>query len=234
MPEFGEFTPYDMFAAVWPRLLKRPAGAKAVSQLGQAVSDALDKGCSDRDVQLMIADLEAERERVSTGDSDDLWTLPLTGLLGVLRQTLHNRAVMPASLDPGNEMLRDRVVMAIDVGTNTPAAIAALLRAPTTVVCLVMHQLTDAGLIEPAEPAEDQRQRPYRRVENSDPVANSVWPEAEDDERNRRVEVPVWEAEGTGASADRDDEGTTDDAAAAGGAETTNGEEKGDEGLATT
>jgi hypothetical protein len=192
MPEFGEFSPYDMFAAVRPRLLNRRAEAKTVSQLGQAVSDALDKGCTDRDVQLMIADLEAERERATAGELDGPWELPLAGLLGVLRQTLHNRAVMAASLDPGNEMLRDKVVMAIDVGTNTPAAIAALLHAPTTVVSLVMHQLTDDGLIEPAESTEDQRQRPYRRVEGSyqDTEDNAVPQPAE-------VSVPVRERERT-------------------------------------
>ena len=70
MLEFGQHSPYQTFAALHHRLLHRPADYGAVSLLGQAVSDVLDSGCPDEEVQKVIADLEAAR---ATGKEGDAW-----------------------------------------------------------------------------------------------------------------------------------------------------------------
>ncbi len=167
MIEFGERSPYETFAAVSPRLLNRGADTNTVSLMGQAVSDALDHGCPDRDVQLIIADLEAARSNAAVGEINREWELPLSGLLGVLRQGAHNREVMVAALNPSSTTLRDKVLAAIDAGVNTPTDIGARVESPTTVISRVLRQLADEGRIEPGEPVEDRRQRPYRRVETT-------------------------------------------------------------------
>ena len=164
MIEFGERSPYQTFAAVSPHLLKRGADAHTVSLMGVAVSDALDHGCPDGDVQLIIADLEAARSNAVVGEINREWELPLSGLLGVLRQTVHNRDVLASTLNPSSTTLRDKVLAAIDAGINTPTDIGARLKSPTTVISRVLRQLADEGRVEPGEPVEDRRQRPYRRV----------------------------------------------------------------------
>lgn len=165
MLEFGQLSPYEMFASIRPRLLDRPADTSAVSLLGQAVSDVLDNGCPDSDVLQLIADLEADRSNAGVGEIDNRWKLPLTSLLGLLRQNVRNREDLAETLDPGNSALRAQVLTAIDAGVNTPAKIGAHLHSPSTVISLVLHQLADEDLVEPDEPVEDRRQRPYRRVE---------------------------------------------------------------------
>jgi hypothetical protein len=164
MSTFQELSPYELFAAVRPGLLNRSADISAVSHLGEAISDVLDNGCPDDDVRLMIADLEAERVNAEAGEINSQWSLPLTSLLGLLKQTMHNREVMAAALDPSSRTLRDKVLAAIDAGVTTPTAIGPHLRSPTTVISQILLQLANEGLVEPAEPADDLRQRPYRRV----------------------------------------------------------------------
>jgi len=164
MSTFQELSPYELFAAVRPRLLNGSADISAVSHLGEAISDVLDNGCPDADVRLMIADLEAERANAEAGEINGQWSLPLTSLLGLLRQTMHNREVMAAALDPSSTTLRGKVLAAIDAGVTTPSAIGPHLHSPTTVVSQILLQLANEGLVEPAEPADDLQQRPYRRV----------------------------------------------------------------------
>jgi hypothetical protein len=164
MSTFREFSSYELFAAVSPRLLNGSADTNAVSLLGKAVSDVLDNGCPDADVRLMIADLEAERANADAGEINSQWILPLTSLLGLLRQTIRNREAMAAALDPSSDALREQVLAAIDAGVSTPSAIGPHLRSPATVVSQILLQLANEGLVEPAEPADNLRQRPYRRV----------------------------------------------------------------------
>jgi ribosomal protein S25 len=168
MLEFGQVSPYEMFAAIRPQLLHRPADPSAVWLLGQHVSDVLDNGCPDSDVQLMISDLEAERANADNGEIDGQWKLPLTSLLGLLSQNRQNRDVLKAALDPSSETLRDKVLAAIDADISTPTEIGARLQSPTTVVSQVLRHLADKGVVEPAEPVEDQRERSYRRVDETD------------------------------------------------------------------
>jgi DNA-binding MarR family transcriptional regulator len=165
MLEFGQLSPYEMFTAMRPRLLGRPADTSAVSLLGQAVSDVLDNGSPDSDVRQMIADLKVERSNAVVGEINNRWELPLTSLLGLLNQNMHNRRVLAAALNPSSKTLRGKVLAAIDAGVNTPTEIGAHVGSPTTVVSRVLRQLADEDLVEPAELAEDRRQRPYRRVE---------------------------------------------------------------------
>jgi len=73
MPEFGQVSPYEMFAAMRPRILHRQADISAVSLLGQAVSDVLDNNCPDAHVALMIADLEADRLNAAAGEINNRW-----------------------------------------------------------------------------------------------------------------------------------------------------------------
>jgi hypothetical protein len=164
MSTFQELSPYELFAAVRPRLLNESADIGAVSHLGETISDVLDNGCPDAEVRLMIADLEAERANAEAGEINGQWSLPLTSLLGLLRQTMHNREVMAAALDPSSRTLRDRVLAAIDAGVATPSAIGAHLHSPSTVVSQILLQLANEGLVEPAEPVDDLQQRPYRRL----------------------------------------------------------------------
>ena len=183
MLEFGQHSPYQTFAGIHRRLLHRPLDVGAVSQLGQAVSDVLDSGCPDEDVQKVIADLEAARATVKAGELDSEWGLPLTTLLGLLNENMHNRAVGVAALNPKSPTLRDKVLAAIDAGVGTPSAIGAEVRSPTTIVSLVLSDLVDEGQIELAEPTEDEYQRSYRRVKV--PVERARPVVAEPDEGKR-------------------------------------------------
>jgi hypothetical protein len=185
MLEFGQRPPYETFVALHQRLLHRPADYGAVSLLGQAVSDVLDSGCPDEDVQKVIADLEAARATVKEGELDDAnWELPLTSLLGLLNQNMHNRAVGAAALNPKSPTLRDKVLAAIDAGVDMPSAIGAEVCSPTTIVSLVLSDLVDEGQVEPAEPIEDEYQRRYRRGGAADHTTR-VDDAAEDDEEKR-------------------------------------------------
>ena len=151
-----------------PRLLGRPADISAVSLLGQAVSHVLDENCSDEDVRLMIADLEADSSNAAAGGINVLWELPLVGLLGLLRQNVKYREFLAETLNPSAEALRAKVLTAIDAGVRTPTDIGAVVESPTNVVLRVLRELADEGTVEPAEPAEDRRERPYRRVKPTD------------------------------------------------------------------
>jgi hypothetical protein len=168
MPEFGQVSPYEMFAAMRPRILHRQADISAVSLLGQAVSDVLDNNCPDAHVALMIADLEADRLNAAAGEINNRWELPLTSLLGLLRQTQHNREVLAATLNPSDETLREKVLTAIDAGVNTPTEIRTRVHSPANVVLQVLMELADEGAVEPTEPVEDRLERPYRRVNPTD------------------------------------------------------------------
>jgi len=164
MPEFRQRSPYQMFRAMRPRLLGRPADISAVSLLGQAVSHVLDENCSDDDVRLMIADLEADSSNAAVGEINTLWELPLVSLLGLLRQNMKYREFLANTLNPSAEPLRAKVLNAIDAGVRTPTDIGVALESPTNVVLRVLRELADEGTVEPDEPAEDRRERPYRRV----------------------------------------------------------------------
>lgn len=185
MLEYGQPSPYQTFAGLHPRLLNRPLDFSAVSLLGQAVSDVLDSGCPDEDVQKVIADLEAARATAKLGELDAEWGLPLTSLLGLLNQNMHNRAVGAAALNPKSPTLRDKVLAAIDAGVGTPSAIGPEVRSPTTIVSLVLSDLVDEGQIEPAEPIEDPYQRSYRRVQAADQGDKGEAVAAEEDEGKR-------------------------------------------------
>jgi hypothetical protein len=186
MLEFGQHRPYETFAAMHHRLLDRPADYGAVSLLGQAVSDVLDSGCPDEEVQKVIADLEAARATAKEGELNDAkWELPLTSLLGLLNQNMHNRAVGAAALNPKSPTLRDKVLAAMDAGVDTPSAIGAEVCSPTTIVSLVLSDLVDEGQVEPVEPKEDEYQRSYRRMEAADQGAKGEAVAAEDDEGMR-------------------------------------------------
>jgi hypothetical protein len=191
MLEFGQRPPYETFAALHHRLLDRPADYGAVSLLGQAVSDVLDSGCPDEDVQKVIADLEAARATATEGELNDAnWELPLTSLLGLLNQNMHNRAVGAAALNPQSPTLRDKVLAAIDAGVDTSSAIGAEVCSPTTIVSLVLSDLVDEGQVEPAEAIEDEYQRRYRRggaADHTTPVEDA----AEDDEEKRAEDEAV-------------------------------------------
>jgi hypothetical protein len=182
MLEPGQHSPYQTFAGRYRRLLHRPLDFSAVSLLGQAVSDVLDSGCPDEDVQKVIADLEAARTNANAGELVAEWLLPLTSLLGLLNENMHNRAVGVAALNPKSPTLRDKVLAAIDAGVGTPSKIGAEVRSPTTIVSLVLGDLVDEGQIELAE-RKDQYQSSFRRVEV--PVERSRPVVAEPDEGKR-------------------------------------------------
>jgi len=165
---FEQGSPYQMFKAMRPRLLGRPADISAVTLLGQAVSHVLDENCTDDDVRLMIADLEADSDNAAAGEINRRWELPLESLLGLLRQNMKYREFLAETLDPSAETLRAKVLTAIDAGVGKPTKIGALVESPTNVVLRVLRELADEGTVEPAEPAEDRRERPYRRVNPTD------------------------------------------------------------------
>ena len=183
MLEYGQPSPYQTFAGLHPRLLNRPLDFSAVSLLGQAVSDVLDSGCPDEDVQKVIADLEAARANAKAGELDADWTLPLTSLLGLLNQNMHNRAVGVAALNPQSPTLRDKVLAAIDAGVDKASAIAAEVRSPTTIVLLVLGDLIGEGHIELAEPIDDEYQRSYRRVYHRPAKSEAVVAEPDEGKR---------------------------------------------------
>jgi hypothetical protein len=157
-------SPYETLTAMRPRLLKRSADMGAVSLLGQAVSDVLDDDASESVLLDLIADLESARSSTTDETINERWNLPLTALLGLLRQRLHNRTVQAASFNPTSATLRDKVLAAIDAGVDTPTAIGEYVHSPTTVVSRVLRQLTDEGRVSRAEQGEDRRRRPYERV----------------------------------------------------------------------
>jgi hypothetical protein len=165
---FEEGSAYQMFKAARPRLLDRPADISAVSLLGQAVSHVLDENCTDEDVRLMIADLEADSSNAAAGAINTRWELPLESLLGLLRQNMMYREFLAETLDPSAETLRAKVLTAIDAGVKTPTDIGAHVESPTIVVLRVLRELADEGTVEPAELEEGRRERPYRRVNPTD------------------------------------------------------------------
>ncbi len=164
MIEFGERSPYERFAAVSPLLLNQGADTTTVPLLGQAISDALDRGCTDDDVRRIIGALETARINAAAGEIDSGWELPLSGLLGVLTRNESNRRDFADTLDPSNETLRNKVLASIDAGSETPAEIGARVQSPTTVISRALRQLADEGRVEPAEPVGDGGQRRYQRV----------------------------------------------------------------------
>jgi hypothetical protein len=155
---------YELLTAARPRLFGRPADIGAVSLLGQAVSDVLDDDKSDAIVLQLIADLESARSSAIAEVINEQWALPLTALLGLLRQHLHNSAVAAESLNPSSLTLRDKVLSALDAGIDTPVAIGEYVGSPTTVVSRVLRQLAQEGRVEQAGRIEDKRRRPYRRT----------------------------------------------------------------------
>ena len=169
-------SPYEMLVAVRPRLLEGPANAGAISLLGQAVSDVLDDDSSESVVLQLVADLESARSSAMTADINRRWALPLTALLGLLRQHLHNRSVQSAAIDPTSVTLRDKVLAALDVGIDTPTAIGEYVQSPTTVVSRVLRQLAKQGRVVPAEAGEDKRRRPYRRADAAPELSQLIDP----------------------------------------------------------
>jgi hypothetical protein len=165
MTNSRQLSPYEMFTAIRPRLLNRPADTGAVSLLGQVVCDVLDG--TESDVLQAIADLESARSSAAAATINERWELPLAGLLGLLRQNVHNRTVQAAANDPSSTTLRDKVLAAIEAGVDTPTAIGEHVHSPTTVVSRVLRQLADDGRVELAEGGEDKRRRPYRLVETT-------------------------------------------------------------------
>jgi hypothetical protein len=164
MKDFRQMSPYELFAATRPRLLSRQADMGAVSLLGQAVADVLDETCPESDVLQMIDDLESARSDAAAEVINERWQLPLTSLVGLLRQNLHNRTVQAAAINPSSTTLRDKVLAAIGAGIDTPTAIGERVQSPTTVVSRVLRQLAREGRVEPAVQGEDRRRRPYRLV----------------------------------------------------------------------
>ena len=179
MTDSRRLSPYEMLVAVRPQLLEGPANPGAISLLGQAVSDVLDDDGSESVVLQLVADLESARSSAMSADINKRWALPLTALLGLLRQHLHNRSVQSAAVDPTSVTLRDKVLAALDVGIDTPTAIAGYVESPTTVVSRVLRQLAEQGRVEPAEGGEDKRRRPYRRVEASPELSQLIDPGVE-------------------------------------------------------
>jgi hypothetical protein len=169
-----------------PRLLKRSADVGAVSLLGQAVSDVLDDDASESVLLELIADLESARSETTDETINERWNLPLTALLGLLRQQLHNRTVEAASFNPTSATLRDKVLAAIDAGVDTPTAIGEYVHSPTTVVSRVLRQLTDEGRVAPAERGEDRRRQPYERV-STEPGPVTVFEPSVSSSTSRRL-----------------------------------------------
>lgn len=160
-------TPYDVLTDVSPRLLRRGPDSQTVSQLGQSVSDVLHgvQLSGDESVLLrVVADLESARSSALANRVNREWALPLTALLGVLRQYLHDRMVDATSVNPASHTLRDRVIAALRAGVDTPTAIGNFVNSPPTVVSRVLRQLVDEERIERMVPGvgEDKRIRRYR------------------------------------------------------------------------
>jgi hypothetical protein len=172
-------SPYEMLVAVRPQLLEGPANTDAISLLGQAVSDVLDDDSSESVVLQLVADLESARSSAMTADINRRWALPLTALLGLLRQHLHNRSVQSAAIDPASVTLRDKVLAALDVGIDTPTAIGEYVQSPTTVVSRVLRQLAEQGRVQRAEAGEDKRRRPYRRADAAPELSQLIDPDTE-------------------------------------------------------
>ena len=183
MNAFRQPSPYETLTAARPRLLKRPADSGAVSLLGQAISDVIDDDTSESVLLRLIADLESERSSAIAATINERWELPLTALLGLLRQQLHNRTVHAASLDPASATLRDKVLAAIDAGVDTPTKIGEYVSSPTTVVSRVLRQLTNEGRVTRAEQGEDRRRRPYRRVSTEASPAKVAEPDVSSTQR---------------------------------------------------
>lgn len=176
----GSTSSYATLVAVSPRLFKRPADPRAVALLGQAVSDVLDHDGSDTCVRRMVADLESARSSALTDEINAQWAPPLTALLGLLRQHLHNRRVAANSVDPASVTLRDKIIAALEAGIATPTAIAHHVQSPATVVSRVLRQLVAEGRAAKDQGASDRRQRRYRLLTEPSEVSSDqdTLPEA--------------------------------------------------------
>jgi hypothetical protein len=199
MPESGQASPheaYEVFAALRDRLLSRPGDTSAVSLLGQAVSDVLDRDCPDSEVHKVIADLEAARAAIEKNEPYkegkklcEKWYLPLTSLLGLLNQHLHNRMVGLAAFNDKSPTLRDRVLAAIDAGALTPNAIGPRVRSPKMIVLQVLTDLWDRCEVELVNKNDDPYESTYCRVRNPRPKSDPAAAIREEYERAGKPET---------------------------------------------
>jgi hypothetical protein len=158
-----ERSAFDMFVSAAPRLLGRRADEATASQLGQALSYVLDNSHGESDLYSLIAELEAARSDALGRDDGSQWSLPLSALLGVLRQRLHNLMVLAETSDSTSDSLRDRVILTLRSGMDSPSAIAKKIGSPPTVISRVLRQLAAENLVEqlPRKPGDDKRVRRY-------------------------------------------------------------------------
>jgi hypothetical protein len=192
MPESGQDSPYDVFAVLRERLLHRPADTSAVSLLGQAVSDVLDSRWPHDDVKKVIADLEAARSEANDGKLNHKWYLPLTSLLGLLNQHIHNEEVGLAAFDGTSMTLRDKVLAAIDAGFVTPKTIGPQARSFKTNVLQVLTDLLHNDDVELDEHNVDPYECSYCRVRKPPPSYGPVAAEIPEYRRAGRPETYDW------------------------------------------
>ena len=161
----GASSSYATLVAVTPRLFERAADPRAVALLGQAVSDVLDNDRSVAIVRQMVADLESAHSSALAEEINAQWAPPLTALLGLLRQHLHNQRVAASSANPTSVTLRDKIIAALEAGVDTPSAIGQYIQSPATVVSRVLRQLAAEGRVTKDPDDSDRRQRRYRLLD---------------------------------------------------------------------
>jgi DNA-binding MarR family transcriptional regulator len=170
---------YDTLTAVTPRLLSRDADPRAVSLLGQAVSDVLDRDGTDTVIRRMVADLESAHADALADEINAQWALPLATVLGLLRQHLHNRRVAANSANPTSITLRDRIVAALEAGVDTPTTISRHINSPVTVVSRILRRLAAEGTVTRQGSDSDKRIRRYRLVNADEQVSDAAGRERE-------------------------------------------------------
>gem|GEM_PF-4130521 len=156
---------------------------RTASALGQAVSDLIDAPETDtRILQDAVETLEDARRSAKSKGADiaDEWSVPITTLLGLLRQHLHSTTSAAAARTPSSTPLRQKVLLAIDAGIDTPTSISAFVGSPVTVISRTLRELTQSGDLTWVTDKDDKRVRRYKRiVEHASPparVTNAIDP----------------------------------------------------------
>ncbi|OBA30874.1 hypothetical protein A5766_15150 [Gordonia sp. 852002-51296_SCH5728562-b] len=103
------------------------------------------------------------------------WAVPITTLIGLLRQHLHSLASAVAKRTPSSTPLRQKVLAAIDADISTPTSISAFVGSPVTVVSRTLRELTESGRLTWVPDDNDKRVRRYTRsVELVDSIPSDV------------------------------------------------------------
>jgi hypothetical protein len=138
---FASQISYKPLQRTYTRLIRQPADESTVSTMARVVCDFVDQTCSNEDIRKIRADLETGQRKAHDGVHDPRWELPLATLAAYISRNLHNRAFMPARLDPESKQLRQEVLRAIDVKISKTEDISKTLNSPSPIVTVVLNQL---------------------------------------------------------------------------------------------